>query len=175
MRTALIRTVFVVTLALSGLASPTLAGQAPTGRDAVDALEFAPLEFVQPKPDRYEVSGVPVLLLEDRDLPLVTVSARFRGGYGLFGRGEYAAAMGLPGQLRYGGTTTLTPDSVDVLLDYYAIQTTFGTGGGSVSSTLNTLTEHLDVAMALWGDLLAKPGFDARQIDVWPPRISRSS
>ncbi|SVD50455.1 uncharacterized protein METZ01_LOCUS403309, partial [marine metagenome] len=79
-------------------------GQDPGVRETIEAIEFSPLEFLQPSPEHYEVSGVQVLLLEDRSLPLITVAARFQGGYGRFARDTYAPARGLPAMLRYGGT-----------------------------------------------------------------------
>ena len=152
------------------LTASAAATQAPTGRAMVDALDVPPLEFTQPIVDHRDVSGVPVLVLESRELPLVTVYAYFRGGYGLFGRELYAPAMGLPALLRYGGTTALPPDSVDEALEYYAIQTSFGSAGGSVTSSVNMLAEHLEVALELWGDLLTSPRFDAQEIEVWRGR-----
>lgn len=153
--------------ALVASSTPPAAGQTTTGRDVVEALAFGPLTFEQPTVTGHEVAGVRVLVLEDHDLPLVSVYAYFRGGYGIFDREYYAPAMGLPSLLRYGGTTTLAPDSVDEMLEYYAIQTSFGTGGGSITSTVNTLTEHLGVAIGLWEDLLTSPGFDEDEIEVW--------
>ena len=158
------------TLVMLALAASTGAAQVPSGRQAVDALEFEALEFAPPTPERHDVSGVTVLLLEDRDLPLVNVYARFRGGYGLFAREWYAPAMGLPALLRTGGTTELAPDSVDLLFEFYSVQASFGTGGGSVSISLNTVSEHLGVAFDLWSDLIAHPRFDPEQIELWRGR-----
>ncbi len=141
--------------------------QTPATRDAISSLRFDAIEFEPPTPDRYELEGVQILLLEDRSLPLVSMYARFNGGYGLFDRSWYAVAFGLPTLLRYGGTESMTPDSVDAALDYWAIQTSFGTGGGSISSTVNTLTEHLGTTMELWTDLLTRPRFDTAQIELW--------
>jgi zinc protease len=164
----------LLALALCALAGRAVA-QAPTGRERVDALRFGPLEFEPPTPERHEVSGVRVLLLEDRTLPIVDVFARFRGGYGLYDRERYAAAMGLPALLRSGGTIDLPPDSVDELLEYYAVQASFSTGGGSVSISLNTITEHLDVAFGIWSDLIAKPRFEPRAIELWRGRELESA
>ncbi len=158
------------TLVMLALAASTGAAQVPSGRQAVEALEFEPLEFVPPVPERHDLSGVTVLLLEDRALPLVNVYARFRGGYGLFEREWYAPAMGLPALLRTGGTTELAPDSVDQLFEFYSVQASFATGGGSVSISLNTVTEHLGVALDLWSDLIAHPRFDPEQIELWRGR-----
>jgi zinc protease len=143
-------------------------------RAATASLRVETIRFDPPTPERHEVSGVRVLLLEDHALPLVSVYARFRGGYGLFDRSWYAVAYGLPSLLRYGGTSELTPDSVDTAIDYYALQTSFGTGGGSVSAAMNTLTEHFATAMEIWGDLLARPAFDPDQIELWRDREMES-
>jgi predicted Zn-dependent peptidase len=108
--------------------------------------------------------------MEDRTLPLVTLYARFDGGYALLPREEYAAATALPGLLRSGGTRSMPPDSVDNLLDFYALQLTFGGGGESMFSSINTLTRHLDSAVALWAEMLRNPGFDADEVEVWRGR-----
>jgi len=164
-----VRALVMAALLASGLA-PGLHAQGVTGRAVIDALEFDPLDFQQPVVDQHTVSGVDVLLLEDHELPLVSVHAYFRGGYGLFERQYYASAMGLPAMLRYGGTTALAPDSLDEALEYYALQMSFGSAGGSVTSTVNTLTEHLPTAVRLWGDMLASPRFDVNEIAAWRGR-----
>jgi zinc protease len=170
------RVSLVVLVAVALHAGATMAAaQVPQGRAAVEALEFPPLDFSPPEPERHEVSGVRVLLLEDRALPLVDVLARFRGGYGVFAREWYAPAMGLPALLRAGGTTDLAPDSVDQLLEFYSVQSSFGTGGGSVSMSLNTVTEHFDVALDLWSDMIASPRFDEDAISLWRGRELESA
>jgi predicted Zn-dependent peptidase len=175
-RTARTRWIATWALALGALATiAPLDAQQPTGRALIDALEFGPLDFEPPTPERYEISGVRVLLLQDRALPLVNVFARFRGGYGVFSREWYAPAVGLPALLRSGGTIDLPPDSVDELLEYYAVQSSFGTGGGSISIALNTLSEHLDVAFGLWSDLITKPRFEPRAIELWRGREIESA
>jgi predicted Zn-dependent peptidase len=134
---------------------PAPAAPEPTGRQAALALEFPPLAFEPPQPElRTLPGGVEVLHLEDRSLPLVTVLALFRGGYGRFPRSDYAAGLALPSLLRSGGTRTLPPDSVDLLLELTSLQTSFGSSGGSFTSSVNTLTRGLSDALALWGDML---------------------
>lgn len=157
--------------ALIIFAAPHLvSAQSTGGRATIEALEFEPLVFEQPAVEKYELEGIDVLLLEDHALPLVSVYAYFRGGYGLFERVDYAAAMGLPSLLRYGGTTLLAPEAVDETLDYFAFQTSFGSAGGSITATVNSLSEHLETALELWGDMLTSPGFDEDEIDVWRGR-----
>ncbi len=142
----------------------------PPGRAAIESLTFEQLEFEQPEVERLNLDGVDVLHLEDRSLPLVTVLAYFRGGYGLFPRDRYAAAMGLPALLRYGGTSSRTAAAVDEEIAFYAHQLSFGSAGGSVTSSLNTLSEHLVSGLGLWADMLTRPAFDQSEIDSWRTR-----
>lgn len=156
--------------ALGGTLLASVPGAAQTPRERVDAMSFGPVRFEQPTPERHEVGGVTVLLIEDRDLPLVTTMVGFEGGYGLFPRSRYAAAMALPALMRYGGVDGMRPDSVDAELETYAIQLSFGSGGGAVSSSMNVLTEHFGSAMDLWGRMIAEPAFDSSEVEVWRGR-----
>lgn len=140
----------------------------PLGRDAALALDFPAIEFQPPEPALHVLpGGVEVLYLQDRSLPLVNVLARFEGGYGRFPREYYAAGMALPSLLRGGGTRSLPPDSLDALLELHAVQVSFGSGGGSVTSTVNALTRELDTALDLWSEMLRAPRFDPDRVEVW--------
>lgn len=138
------------------------------GREAVSRIRARPLRFDAPEPEEKQLSnGVTVFFLQDRTLPLVNVFARFNGGYARFPRERYAAGTALPVVLRSGGTLDLPPDSVEHAFERYAIQTSFGGSGESVFSSLNTLSEHLGVALELWGKVLREPGFDTARVAVW--------
>lgn len=138
------------------------------GLAAVRDLEFEELEFTPMKPDLYELDrGVKVLYMENRTLPLVSVFARFKGGPSNFPRGRLGATTALPSLIRSGGTTSLSPDSVDQVLEFYAVQTAFGGGGQNAFTNLNTLTRHLPEALAIWADMVRNPGFDSARVEVW--------
>jgi predicted Zn-dependent peptidase len=145
------------------------------GRDPALALSFGELRFEPPKAQNRTLDGgTAVFFLEDHSLPLVTVYARFRGGYALLPRESYAAGTALPGLLRSGGTEGIPPDSVDHLIDYYALQTVFGGGGGSTFASMNTLRKHLKPALELWGEILRSPRFDENEVEVWRGREEES-
>jgi zinc protease len=134
-------------------------------------LRFREVRFDPPRVREHQLdSGIPVFLMEDHSLPLVTLYARFRGGYALLPRDSYAAASALSGLLRSGGTSLLPPDSVDHLVDFYALQMAFGGGGESTFSSVNTLTKHLEPAVGLWADILRNPRFDSLEVEVWRDR-----
>lgn len=138
------------------------------GREAALALEPPELDFEPPRPDLHELpGGVEVLVLEDHALPLVTVLARFEGGYGRFPRDYFAAGLAMPSLLRSGGTASLAPDSIDLLLEHHAIQVAFGSAGGSFTSSVNTLKDQLGTTLGLWGAMLKEPGFDSARVEVW--------
>jgi predicted Zn-dependent peptidase len=143
-------------------------GQAQqVGRQAAEGLRFSELRFDPPEPVIHDVAGVQVHMVEDATLPLVHVVARFRGGYGHFGRENFAAGTALPGLMRGGGTASLSADSVERVLDFYALQTGFGGSGNSTFASVNTLRAHLDEALAIWGEMLKRPGFDTVRTEVW--------
>ena len=138
------------------------------GREAALSLSYEPLQFNPPRADEYTLSnGVSVLHLEDSSLPLVTVTARFRGGSSYFPRAYYAAASALPSLIRSGGTRSLPPDSLDALFEQYAITTSVGTGGESSFATMNSLTRYLDVGLEILADMLRHPRFDSARVEVW--------
>jgi len=162
---------FVGALTIPLVAAATqLSAQTAPGRETIEALEYPALDFRPPRAERHESSGVPVLLLEDHTLPLVTFYLHVEGGYGLFERDTYAAASGLPALLRYGGTTTRTPESVDEALETHSFQVAFGSGGGSVTSSLNTLTGNVEAGLELWSDLITRPAFDPSEVEAWRGR-----
>ncbi|UCC27115.1 MAG: insulinase family protein [Gemmatimonadales bacterium] len=138
------------------------------GRDAVASIRVRPLRFDAPEPREERLSnGVTVFHLEDHSLPLVNVYARFSGGYARFPREYYAPGTALPVVLRSGGTSDMPPDSVERVLERYAVQSSFGGSGESVFSSINTLTEHLDIALDVWGRMLRQPGFDTARVAIW--------
>lgn len=172
------RTVRALLVLLPALGSGSAAAQTPwppVGRDVALGLEYPPIRF-EPQGVQVEHVGpdVPVLFLRDPTLPLVTVFARFKGGYALFPRERYAVTTALAGLLRSGGTTALTPDSVDALVESLALQLSFGSGGEALTSSVNSLRSTLDDALALWADMLQHPRFDSTEIEVWRGREMES-
>ena len=158
-------------LLLLGLAPEGLAQDLAAGRERIESLAFPPLEFDPPRPTLHEVAGgVRVLHLEDATLPVVDVIVRFKGGYARFPRDSYAAATALPMLVRNGGTRRLQPDSIDALIELYALQMVFGGGGEGIFSSLSVLRDQLPVGLELWGELMREPGFDADQVEVWRGR-----
>lgn len=161
---------FAVTALLLVGAGPAATQEPAVGREAALALPVEPLEFRAPRPEAHEILGVPVLFLSDPSLPLVTVRAHLDGGYAHFERSRFSSGLALSSLLRTGGTRELPPDSVDRLLEHYALAMSFASGGKGSSASVNTLSEHLGLALDLWGAMLTRPGFDPDELEVWRGR-----
>ena len=136
-------------------------------RERVAGLRFPELRFTPVEPRTHSVRGVPVYFVEDNQLPLVTFYATFEGGVRRFPRDYFAAASAVPSLLRTGGTSGLPPDSVDHRIETMALAMSFGQGGGSASSWVNSLSEQLEEAIRLWSEMLRQPRFDSAQVEIW--------
>ena len=136
-------------------------------RERIAGMTFPELRFTPLDPRTTTVRGVPVYYVEDDALPLVTFYATFEGGVRRFPRDYFAAASAVPSLLRTGGTATLPPDSVDERIERMAMAMSFGQGGGSASSWVNSLSDQVDEAVSLWSEMLRRPRFDSAQVELW--------
>lgn len=130
-------------------------------------MSFPPLTFTIPKSERVVLAnGTPVYLLQDRELPIVTVAAMIRTGsvYDPATKSGLAALTG--SQLRGGGTATLTPRQLDEELEFMAssVESAFNSDSGTVSMT--TLTKNLARTLELFNDVLFRPRFDEQRLEI---------
>ncbi|MEE2638604.1 MAG: pitrilysin family protein, partial [Acidobacteriota bacterium] len=114
---------------------------------------------------RHELSnGVPVFVVEDHELPLVTVAVTVRTGSYL----EPADKVGLAGltgsQMRAGGTTGMGAAEFDEEAAFLAAQIGSGIGATSGRANLNCLTKDLDACLDLFFDMLRNPAFDEARL-----------
>jgi zinc protease len=97
----------------------------------------------------------------------VDVFITMRGGYVYEGRAFYAASSALLPLMRNGGTTGLTADSVDALIDFHALGVSTSTDGSRMSFGISALSRQLDLALGLWSDILLRPRFDPEATERW--------
>jgi hypothetical protein len=77
-------------------------------------MSFPPLDFAIPKAERVVLeNGTPVYLLQDRELPIVTVAALIRTGSVYDPAAKSGLAQLTGSLLRGGGTAALTPGQLD--------------------------------------------------------------
>jgi zinc protease len=151
--------------ALGGLATPAaLAGpqSAPPIPDRPERLVFRPIRFEPPRAADHRVvlrNGMVVYIAEDRALPLVNIAITVRSGSWLDPVGKEGLAAFTGSQMRRGGTRSLTAEQLDEKLDFLAAQMGTGIGATAGSGSLNCLADNLDLALALFVEVLRFPRF----------------
>ncbi|HUP47660.1 MAG TPA: pitrilysin family protein [Thermoanaerobaculia bacterium] len=145
------------------LAGPAF-GQVRDYRD----IQTPPLRsFTVPQPKRVVLpNGMVLLLMEDRELPIIRGTARIRGG----ARNVPPEKAGLAGIMaqswRTGGTPTRTGDQLDELLDSRAAIVETGASDDSLSVGFNVLRNDFDTVFPIFLDLLRNPAFRQEKIDL---------
>jgi zinc protease len=123
--------------------------------------------FHPPQPKRIQLSnGMVIFLQEDHELPLISGTARIRGG----SSSEPAAKVGLVGILgevwRTSGTKTQTGDQLDDFLEVRAAKVETGGGPDSTTISLSCLKGDFDDVFKVFADLLQNPEFRADKLDL---------
>ncbi len=128
-------------------------------------LHLSPLKFEPHAADVVTLPcGIPVVLVENHDLPILDVVARFRLGTSYLPVEQRAAANLLSAVWRSGGTTDLPPDSLDAHQAALGvtIASNVGTRAGGVSISL--ASEDWKAALPLWREVVIHPRFDQERL-----------
>jgi zinc protease len=126
-----------------------------------------PLVYQMPGVERLELAnGVRLYLKEDHELPLVRITAMFGAGTidepaEKTGLGQlYAAA------LRTGGAGSRPPADFDGELERLAIDLGVDVGSYATTCDMSVQAGDFEAGMALLADLLRRPRFDSRRVDL---------
>jgi predicted Zn-dependent peptidase len=131
------------------------------------SMSFPPLTFAIPKAERVLLkNGTPAYLLQDRELPIVTVAALIRTGSVYDPAGKSGLAQLAGSQLRGSGTTSLQPRQLDEELEFMAsgVESAFASDSGTV--TMTSLTKNLPHSLELFSDVLLRPRFDEQRLEI---------
>lgn len=157
-----------VTVAAVLLALAAVAVAQPIPESPGD-LVFPALTFEPPRPEAAHIAlphGVPGFVVTDNALPVVDIALHFR--FGSFddpaGR-EGLAALAIE-LVRMGGTESLGPDELAETLEALAIDTRASAGTQSSVLSISCLTEDLDRALAILGEIVKRPRLDADRLEV---------
>lgn len=132
-------------------------------------LVFPPLSFEPPTAGEYRrelTGGAAAYLVEDHQLPLVTVALTLRTG-GYLVPAEHAGLAGFTGsQMRSGGTKTMSAREFDDEAAFLATQIGSSIGATSGGASVNCLKQNLDASLAMFFDMLKNPGFDPERLEI---------
>src|SRR5215831_1886893 len=117
-------------------------------------------QFKPQEPRRVQLpNGMVIFLQEDHELPLISGTARIRGG----SREEPASKAGLVstyGEVwRTGGTKTRTGDELDDYLEAHAAHVETAGGIDSTTISWDCLTANIDEVFKVFVELLQEPAF----------------
>lgn len=133
----------------------------PTG------IEYPPLHYTLPKPERMALpNGVVLYLLEDHDLPLVDVEVRLRGGH-LYEPAEKAGLSTVfVNAWRNGGTLSRSPEAFNTAIEDMAAILDIGDEGDTIAITLSMLARDWRKGLSLLVELLRTPAFREEQVNL---------
>ncbi len=127
-----------------------------------------PIEpFTPPKAERVALpNGMILYLLEDRELPIVNLTAMIRTGSlydppGKIGLAELAGTV-----IRTGGSASRPGDQLDDELEFVGAELTSSVGQDAGWASLNVLTKDLPRGAALFAEILMRPAFDPAKVDL---------
>lgn len=153
---------------ITAMAIIALAGQAFGQVRDYREIPTPPLRnFTVPQPKRVALpNGMVILLMEDREFPIIRGTARIRGG----SRNVPADKAGLVSILaqswRTGGTQSRTGDQLDEFLESRAAIVETSGSDDSTSVSLNVLKNDFDTVLPIFLDLLRRPAFRQEKIDL---------
>jgi predicted Zn-dependent peptidase len=147
--------------------APAAAQQTGDTKAQIQALQFGPLRFNPPTPKRVVLSnGVPVYLLVDHTLPLLDVELISKVGVANLPDSLWGVGWQADNLMRTGGTTRLSPDSVDKLIEFYALGVNISTGNEQSNASVSGLSRYRDQMLDLGFDLLRNPRNDSSRVRI---------
>jgi zinc protease len=155
-------------LAFAAALGAAVAAAATAGAQSTDWRQIPrpPLKtFTPQQPQRIVLpNGMIVLLQEDHELPLVSGSARIRGG-SRDEPGEKAGLAAIYGEVwRTGGTKTRTGDELDDFLEARAATVETDGGLDSTVVSFDCLKDDFDAVFAVFNEVLRQPMFREEKI-----------
>jgi len=148
--------------------SLALVGCAAKGRPARPSpLTVPPLSFTPPEPERVTLAcGAALYLLPDHTLPLFSLYAVARAGSAYDPPGKEGLAALTASVMRTGGTRHVSPDELDLQLEFMAADISTGTNEDASSLSLSCLSKDTERALGLLCDILLNPAFNDEKITL---------
>lgn len=159
---------FIAVLATACTQTEQVADSQQPGESPYENMDFPELnDFQKPEVDTFTTdNGITFYLVEDKELPLINVTARIRSG-GVLVPNEKAGLASITGTvMRSGGTETYPSDSLNILLENRAASIETGISFTSGSAGLNVLKEDFEDLLPVFIDVLTNPAFPEEKIEL---------
>jgi zinc protease len=130
-------------------------------------MTFEAIEFVPPQPDRVVLqNGMVIYLMEDHELPLITIGAMVRTGSWLDPPDKVGLAALTGAVMRTGGSGGLSAVQVDEELAQFGGRITVAIGRQSGSASLEVMQKDLRRALPLFAGVLRTPAFNPPDVEL---------
>jgi predicted Zn-dependent peptidase len=130
-------------------------------------MTFPPQSIDSLRPDRVLLpNGMVLFLMEDHELPLISVEVAIRTG-SIYDPADRVGLAGMTGSvLRTGGTERQGGDEIDLWVDQVAAELSSGIGVDAGRVALDVLAKDFDAGLALLADVLMRPRFAEEKLEV---------
>jgi len=132
-----------------------------------DKIKYPGLEFRIPQTDKILLeNGMVLFFLQDRELPLVSLSAMVRTGSMYDPPGKEGLADLTASVMRTGGTARLSSSEIDQRFDFLAASPSISMTLDSASVQFSFLKSDLDDCLDLLSRMLKEPAFEEEKISL---------
>jgi len=148
------------------------AGSQAAGLPDPRKLTFPPLAFQVPGAERVVLeNGMVVYLLEDHELPLVSIQA-YIGSGSVYEPADKTGLAGLTGTvLRSGGTSAVPAEALDDELEFMASSIEASIGADSGSLSMSSLKKNFARTLELYAQVMMAPAFREDRVDQTRNRL----
>ena len=130
-------------------------------------MTFSSVEFNPPEPDRVVLdNGMVLYLLEDHELPLITITALMRTGGWLDPSDKVGLAAITGSVMRTGGGGDFSAERVDEELEQFAGDISIGIGRQSGFASLDVLSKNFKRGLDIFASLIREPAFEPARLEL---------
>ncbi len=154
--------------ALAGLTAILTAFPAAGQVKRYTEIKTPPLPaFEVPQPVTFTLpDGLRVFLMEDHEIPVISVRTLIRTGAFYEPQDKVGLARLVGAVQRTGGTTSMPGDRIDDFLEARAASVETGIGGDTGSASMNCLKQDFDDVFKVYLDVLRNPAFAQDKLDI---------
>lgn len=138
-------------------------------------MTFPALDFQIPKAERVALKcGMPVYLLRDTELPIISMTAMVRTG-SIYDPATKSGLAGMTGSvMRSGGAGGIAPEKLDDELEFMAsaVESAIDSDMGTVA--LTSLKKNFSRTLQIFSNVLLRPDFNENRVEIARKQIIES-
>ncbi len=130
-------------------------------------LEFEPIKFKPPVPQKHTLSnGMVLYLIEDHELPVFNISGLVKTGRIYDPVDKIGLASIFASVMRTGGTESRVPDALNEELESMAASVEVGMSPEYGSVSLSAMAEDIEKGLEIFADVLRNPAFREDKLEL---------